>query len=106
MTRTVFKGRALAYLLVLPQVAVTIVFFFWPAAKSLWMSLYRSAPFGGRDVFVGLENFTRLLTDPDYYASVMNSFVFAAKKTAKQGLDDATAKSNAMLKEFASVNKP
>ena len=49
MTRTVFKGRALAYLLVLPQVAVTIVFFFWPAAKSLWMSLYRSAPFGGRD---------------------------------------------------------
>jgi sn-glycerol 3-phosphate transport system substrate-binding protein len=32
--------------------------------------------------------------------------VFAGKKTAKQGLDDATAKSNAMLKEFASVNKP
>jgi sn-glycerol 3-phosphate transport system substrate-binding protein len=32
--------------------------------------------------------------------------VFAGKKTAKQGLDDATAKSNALLKEFASVNKP
>jgi sn-glycerol 3-phosphate transport system substrate-binding protein len=32
--------------------------------------------------------------------------VFAGKKTAKQGLDDATAKSNAILKEFASVNKP
>jgi sn-glycerol 3-phosphate transport system permease protein len=81
MTRTVFKGRALAYLLVLPQVAVTIVFFFWPAAKSLWMSLYRSAPFGGRDVFVGLENFTKLLTDRDYYDSVVNSFIFAGGVT-------------------------
>ena len=81
MTRTVFKGRALAYLLVLPQVAVTIVFFFWPAAKSLWMSLYRSAPFGGRDVFVGLENFTKLLSDRDYYDSVVNSFIFAGGVT-------------------------
>ena len=32
--------------------------------------------------------------------------IFAGKKTAKQGLDDAVAKSNALLKEFASVNKP
>ena len=81
MTRTVFKGRALAYLLVLPQLAVTVVFFFWPAAKSLWLSLYRSAPFGGRDVFVGLENFSRLLADAEYYASVLNSFIFAGGVT-------------------------
>lgn len=81
MNRTVFRGRGLAYLLVLPQVAVTIVFFFWPAAKSLWLSLYRSAPFGGRDVFVGLANFSTLLVDPEYYASVVNSFVFAGGVT-------------------------
>ena len=81
MKRTVFRNRWLPYLLVLPQVAVTIVFFFWPAAKSLYLSLYRSAPFGGRDVFVGLENFHALLTDPDYYDSVVNSFVFAGGVT-------------------------
>jgi sn-glycerol 3-phosphate transport system permease protein len=80
--RTVFSGRSLAYLLVLPQVVVTLVFFFWPAFKSLWLSLYRSAPFGGRDVFVGLENFRALVTDPEYYDSVINSFVFAAGVTA------------------------
>jgi sn-glycerol 3-phosphate transport system permease protein len=80
--RTVFANRWLPYLLVLPQVAVTLVFFFWPAGKSLYLSLFRSAPFGGHDVFVGLENFTALLADRDYYDSVVNSFVFAAGVTA------------------------
>lgn len=81
MKRTVFRGRLLPYLLVLPQVAVTIVFFFWPAAKSLWLSLYKSSPFGGRDVYVGRENFRALLTTPEYYDSVVNSFVFAGGVT-------------------------
>jgi len=31
--------------------------------------------------------------------------IFAGKKTAKQGLDDAVAKSNDLLKEFAAANK-
>jgi len=79
--RTVFANRWLPYLLVFPQVLVTLVFFFWPAAKALYLSLFKSAPFGGRDVFVGLDNFTALLGDPDYYDSVVNSFVFAAGVT-------------------------
>jgi sn-glycerol 3-phosphate transport system permease protein len=79
--RTVFRSRWLPYVLVLPQVAVTIVFFFWPAAKSLYLSVFKSPPFGGRDIFVGLDNFTALLIDPGYYASVVNSFVFAGGVT-------------------------
>jgi sn-glycerol 3-phosphate transport system permease protein len=79
--RTVFRSRWLPYVLVLPQVAVTIVFFFWPAAKSLYLSVFKSPPFGGRDIFVGLDNFAVLLTDPGYYASVVNSFVFAGGVT-------------------------
>jgi sn-glycerol 3-phosphate transport system permease protein len=75
--RTVFRNRWLPYLLVLPQVAVTIVFFFWPAAKSLYLSVFKSPPFGGRDVYVGAANFAALLVSPDYYQSVVNSFVFA-----------------------------
>jgi sn-glycerol 3-phosphate transport system substrate-binding protein len=31
--------------------------------------------------------------------------IFGGKKTAKQGLDDAVTKSNALLKEFAATNK-
>jgi ABC-type glycerol-3-phosphate transport system substrate-binding protein len=31
--------------------------------------------------------------------------IFSGKKTAKQGLDDAVAKGNDLLKEFAAANK-
>ncbi len=81
MKRTVFRNRWLPYLLVLPQMAVTAVFFVWPAGKSLWLSVFRSSPFGGHDVFVGLDNFTALLTSGDYYSSVVASFVFAGGAT-------------------------
>ena len=82
MKRTVFPNRWLPYLLVLPQVAVTIVFFFWPAANSLYLSAFKSPPFGGAGIFVGLQNFVALLTDPEYYESVVNSFVFAGGVTS------------------------
>jgi len=81
MKRTVFQSRWLPYVLVAPQLAVTIVFFFWPALKSLQLSLFRVSPFGDRMTFVGLDNFTHLLQDPDYYRSVLTSFVFAGGVT-------------------------
>jgi len=81
MQRTVFKSRWLPYALVAPQMVVTVLFFFWPALKSLQLSFYRVSPFGDKSTFVGLENFTKLLADPDYYASVANSFVFAGGVT-------------------------
>jgi sn-glycerol 3-phosphate transport system permease protein len=75
--RAVFRNRALPYLLVLPQLVVTVVFFFWPAFESLRLSFFRTSPFGDRRFFVGLDNFTKLLADPAYYDSIINSFVFA-----------------------------
>ena len=77
MKRSVFRNRALPYLLLLPQLAVTVVFFFWPAWESLRLSFFRTSAFGDRVTFVGLDNFTKLLGEPDYYQSVINSFVFA-----------------------------
>lgn len=82
MKRAVFKNPVLPYLLLLPQLAVTVVFFFWPAFESLRLSFFRTSPFGDRRFFVGLENFAKLLTDPDYYASILNTFVFALGVTA------------------------
>jgi sn-glycerol 3-phosphate transport system permease protein len=82
MKRTVFRNRWLPYLLVLPQMAVTVVFFFWPALKSVQLSLFRVSPFGDRMTFIGLGNFAKLLGDPEYYASVVNSLVFAGAVTA------------------------
>lgn len=77
MKRTVFRNRWLPYFLVLPQVMVTIVFFFWPAFDSLRLSLFRASPFGDRLIFVGLQNFVNLLADTEYHRSILNSFIFA-----------------------------
>jgi sn-glycerol 3-phosphate transport system permease protein len=80
--RAVFRNRWLPYLLVLPQLAVTGVFFFWPAFESLRLSFFKTSPFGDRVFFVGLENYAKLLGSGEYYASIVNSFVFAFGVTA------------------------
>src|SRR2546421_67349 len=77
MKRTVFRNRWLPYGLVAPQVAITLVFFFWPAFDSLRLSLYRASPFGDRLIFIGLRNFERLASEPAYFRSVGTSFVFS-----------------------------
>jgi len=81
MQRTVFRSRWLPYVLVAPQMAVTVLFFFWPVLKSLQLSVYRVSPFGDKSTFVGLDNFSKLLSDPDYYSSVVNSLIFAGGVT-------------------------
>ncbi len=77
MKQAVFRNRWLPYGLVAPQVAITLVFFFWPAVDSLRLSLYRSSPFGDRLIFVGLDNFQKLFTDPAYLRSAITTFVFS-----------------------------
>jgi sn-glycerol 3-phosphate transport system permease protein len=81
MQRTVFRSRWLPYVLVAPQMVVTVLFFFWPVLKSLQLSVYRVSPFGDKSTFVGLDNFSKLLSDPDYYSSVVNSLIFAGGVT-------------------------
>ncbi|HKL86025.1 MAG TPA: sn-glycerol-3-phosphate ABC transporter permease UgpA [Treponemataceae bacterium] len=61
-----FKSKLLPYLLVLPQMLIVAVFFFWPAAQAIWQSFFLQDPFGARVIFVGLENYTRLFTDSSY----------------------------------------
>jgi len=61
-----FKSKRLPYLLVLPQMVIVFVFFFWPSLQGLWQSFFLQDPFGGRVIFVGLENYTRLFTDSSY----------------------------------------
>ena len=77
MKRTVFRNRWLPYLLVTPQILITVVFFYWPAFESVRLSLYRASPFGDRLMWVGTGNFVRLLSDGAYLRSVWTSFVFS-----------------------------
>lgn len=72
--RVVFHNRFLPYLLVAPQIAITVIFFFWPASQAVVQSVLREDAFGTSSYFVGLENFTALFED-DYY---LNSFKITA----------------------------
>ncbi|HAI07022.1 MAG TPA: glycerol-3-phosphate transporter permease, partial [Pantoea sp.] len=45
-SRPVFRTSLLPYLLVLPQLVITAIFFLWPAGEALWYSLQSLDPFG------------------------------------------------------------
>ncbi len=79
MRRTIFPGWKLPVALVLPQLALTIVFFLLPAGEAIWSSVTREDPFGLSSVFVGLENFSDLFSDPLYVDTIERTigFVFA-----------------------------
>ena len=76
--RVVFRSPWLPYLLVAPQLAITIVFFFWPASQALLQSLQQQDPFGISVDFVGLDNFRALFTDEHYLASFKVTAIFSA----------------------------
>ena len=79
--RVIFRGKLLPYLLVVPQLAVTLVFFFWPAAQAFWQSVHREDPFGLSSHFVGLANFAAVLGDPDYTDAILRTAVFSVAVT-------------------------
>ena len=79
--RVVFGGRGLPYLLVAPQLAITLVFFIWPAAQALRQSTQREDAFGLATEFVGLANFRALLADPAYLNSLQVTAVFCISVT-------------------------
>ncbi|MBS0241915.1 MAG: sn-glycerol-3-phosphate ABC transporter permease UgpA [Proteobacteria bacterium] len=66
----VFESRLLPYLLLAPQLAITAVFFLWPAGKALQQSVLRQDPFGLKSQFVGAANFVHVLGDPRYLDAV------------------------------------
>jgi sn-glycerol 3-phosphate transport system permease protein len=75
--RVVFNERLLPYLLLAPQLVITLVFFVWPASQALYQSLLRQDPFGIRTQFVWLENFARLWQSAEYLNAVQVTLVFS-----------------------------
>jgi sn-glycerol 3-phosphate transport system permease protein len=75
--RATFPHRWLPWLLVAPQLAISLVFFYWPAGQALRQSVLREDPFGLSTQFVGLANFRRVLGDPAYLNSIRVTIVFS-----------------------------
>jgi len=75
--RVTFRSGWLPYLLVAPQIAITVIFFFWPAGQALWFAFLRQDAFGVSTEFAGFENFAYLFADDAYLASFKVTAVFS-----------------------------
>jgi sn-glycerol 3-phosphate transport system permease protein len=76
--RSIFSNRFLPYILILPQILVTVTFFYWPALQGLMQSMMLSDPFGLHNQFVWFDNFIQLFRDPLYLRSVATTLIFSA----------------------------
>ena len=72
-----FKSRWLPWVLLAPQLAVVLIFFFWPAGQALYQSVLQEDAFGMSREFVGMQNFSRLFNDPLYLESFQTTAVFS-----------------------------
>ncbi len=75
--RVIFRHPYLPYLLVAPQIAVTLIFFIWPASQALFQSLLRQDPFGIHTEFVWFENFIDMFSEAAYLRSMRVTVVFS-----------------------------
>ncbi len=75
--KVIFRGTALPLALMTPQLAVTAVFFLWPAGVAVWQSVLQQDAWGLRTEFVGLRNFAEVLADPAWRAAAWNTAVFS-----------------------------
>ena len=76
--RVVFQSKWLPYALVAPQIAITVIFFFWPAAQAVYYSFLVQDPFGQSSTFVWFQNFRELFSDSTYLESFKVTALFSA----------------------------
>ncbi|MBS7803182.1 sn-glycerol-3-phosphate ABC transporter permease UgpA [Rhizobiales bacterium TNE-4] len=79
--RTAFNNRWLPLLLLLPQLVITLVFFYWPASQAVWSSFRIEDAFGTSTEFVGLENYQVLFSTPAYYQAMVTTLIFSTAVT-------------------------
>jgi sn-glycerol 3-phosphate transport system permease protein len=76
--RAILTGQALPYALLAPQLAITFVFFYWPASQAVWQSFLLEDAFGLAREFVGFENYRALFGQPEYYRAMVTTVVFSS----------------------------
>ena len=75
--RVTFRSPVLPWLLVAPQLIITLVFFIWPASQALYQSVLVEDAFGLSREFVWFDNFVELFGDSSYRSSFEVTVVFS-----------------------------
>ena len=79
--RVTFRSSWLPFVLIAPQIAITIIFFFWPAAQAVYYSFLLQDAFGLKTEFVWFRNFIDLFNDTAYHESFKVTAVFSVLVT-------------------------
>ena len=81
MKRAGFTTVWLPIALLLPQLMIIAIFFYWPAAWAVQSSFYLQDPFGFGSTFVGVENYTDLMTNTEYGKVARFTLIYTALVT-------------------------
>lgn len=68
--------KILPYLLLIPTFLVIGIFIYWPAGLSFRLSVFRTSPFGNREIYVGFQNFIRLFQSPEYLQAMLTTVIY------------------------------
>src|SRR5262245_6996079 len=79
--RVTFRSAWLPFVLVAPQIAITVIFFFWPAAQAVYYSFLLQDAFGLSTQFVWFRNFADLFRNESYLDSFEVTAVFSVLVT-------------------------
>lgn len=72
-----FRGLTIPFLLLAPQLVITVLFFYWPASQAVWQSFLLEDAFGTSTQFVWFENYQALFSDPGYLRAFLNTLLFS-----------------------------
>ncbi|NTJ64209.1 ABC transporter permease subunit [Agrobacterium rhizogenes] len=79
--RITFNKWSVGILFAVPQLLLIFTFFYWPAGQAVFWSVTLQQPWGGGNIWVGLDNFKSIIANADYWNSVTISITFAAIST-------------------------
>ena len=74
--KTKKKWSLTSYCYLLPCMLVFAVFLFYPFVKTIYLSLYKTNKYGQAKLFVGLENYTDLLTSASFQNSLKVTLIY------------------------------
>ncbi|MBB3149613.1 multiple sugar transport system permease protein [Phyllobacterium trifolii] len=78
------RDRRFFILLLLPGVVVSVATIFLPVLYAIGLSFYQANSFIDTPVFVGLDNYVRVLSDPGYWHAFFNGLIYAVATVVLQ----------------------
>ncbi|MDF0517402.1 sn-glycerol-3-phosphate ABC transporter permease UgpA [Bradyrhizobium yuanmingense] len=75
--QAIFQSKLLPYALVAPQLAIVLIFFYWPALQAMIQSFLLQDAFGLSTSFVWFENYIELFRERAYFEAILRTFFFS-----------------------------